>query len=227
MRRQAAFSAAAGALALAAAACPGRPASAAVPSTTTVALSAVQSAYGQPVTASAAVTTAAGPGEGDVVFSVDGVAFKAGLGADGTASIVLPRAGAGAHAVQATYLPRDPLLQDGSTSSSAGWQVAQVRTRLQVDVTGRRLRAPMVVHVRAAGEYGTTASGDVRIVVRRWGRKVRVAGGALESGALTSPVRLATGPSRRGGYRVAVTYRGDAQHLPATRTVHFRIGPRR
>jgi len=74
--------------------------------------------------------------------------------------------------------------------------------------------------------YGTTATGQVRIVVRRSGRKVRVAYGTLESGAVRGPMLLAKGPSRRGAYRVAVTYRGDADHLPATRTVRFRIGGR-
>ncbi|CUR61675.1 exported hypothetical protein [metagenome] len=212
-------------MALAAVAGPVRPASAAVPSTTTVVLSAVQSAYGEPVTASAAVTTAAGPGEGDVVFSVDGVAFKASLGASGTASVVLPRAVAGAHAVQATFIPQDPL-HEGSASPVAGWQVVRVRTRLRVDVTGRRLRNPMVVHVRAAGDHGTTPTGSVRIVVRHSGRRVRVGNGTLEGGTVRGQVPLPKGPSRRGGYHVRVTYRGDADHLPAPRTLRFRIGGR-
>ncbi|WP_374455836.1 Ig-like domain-containing protein [Nocardioides sp.] len=227
VRRQAAGVAAAGVLGLAAAVAPVHPASAAVPSSTTVVLSAAQSSFGQLVTASAAVTTPAGPAEGDVVFSVDGVAFKANLGASGTASLVLPRAAVGAHAVQATFLPRDPLRQDGSTSPSVAWQVVPVRTRLQVRVTGKRLRAPIAVHVRAAGDYGTTPSGQVRIVVRKSGRKVRVARGTLEGGAVGGRLLLDPGPSRRGRYRVQVTYRGDADHLAATREVRFRIGARR
>ena len=66
----------------------------------------------------------------------------------------------------------------------------------------------------------------MRIVVRRSGRKVRVADGTLDRGAVQGQVPLAKGPSRTGRYRVAVTYRGDADHLPATRTVRFRIGGR-
>lgn len=226
-RRQATRVAVAGALGLALAAAPVHAASAAAPSSTTVGLSAQQSAFGQVVTASAAVTTAAGPAEGDVVFSVDGVAFKANLSAGGTATLVLPRAAAGAHAVQATFLPQDPLRQDGSASPSTSWQVTPVRTRLQVAVTGKRLRAPIAVHVRAAGDYGTTPSGRVRIVVRRSGRTVRTARGTLEGGAVGGRLFLDPGPSRRGAYRVEVTYRGDADHLAATRSVRFRIGGRR
>jgi hypothetical protein len=80
--------------------------------------------------------------------------------------------------------------------------------------------------VRAAGEYGTTPTGSIRIVVRRSGRKVRVGDSALDGGAVRAQVPLAKGPSRRGAYRVEITYRGDADHLPATRTVRFRIGGR-
>lgn len=223
-RRPATRGVVAGVLALAAVAAPTHAASAGAPSSTTVLLSTQQSAYGQAVTASAAVSTADGPAQGDVVFSVDGVAFKANLGAGGAASIVLPRAAAGAHAVQATFVPQEPLRQDGSTSPSVAWQVAQARTRLQVGVTGKRLRAPIAVHVRATGDYGTTPSGRVRIVVRRSGQVVRTARGSLEDGAVGGRLFLDPGPSRAGRYRVEVIYRGDADHLAATRVVRFRIG---
>jgi hypothetical protein len=222
-RRQAARLAAAGVLGFSAAAAPVHPAAAAEASSTSLLLSTTQSAYGELVSASAAVTTASGPAQGDVVFSVDGVAFKAALGASGTASIVLPPAAAGAHAVQATYLPQDPLVHDGSTSLTVTWQVAQVRTRLRVDVTGKRRRAPIAVRVRATGGFGTTPSGRVRIVVRRAGRTVRVARGALDRGVVGDRLFLDPGPSRAGRYRLDVAYRGDADHLAATRAVRFRI----
>lgn len=227
VRRRATRVAVTGVLGLAGAAVPVHVAAAAVPSTTTVLVSAPQSAYGQPVSATATVTTASGPAQGDVVFSVDGVAFKANLGATGTAGIVLPRAAAGAHAVQATFLPQDPLTQDGSTSPSVAWQVSQVRTRLQVRVTGKRVRGQVTAHVRAAGDYGTTPGGRVRIVVRHAGRTVRVARARLEGGAVRGPLFLDPGPSRRGRYRIEVTYRGDADHLAARRVERFRIGARR
>ena len=224
VRRQATRVVVAGALALAGATAPVHAASAAAPSSTSVGIRPHQSATGRVDPAPAAVTTAAGPADGDVVFSVDGVAFKANLSAGGTASIVLPRATAGAHSVQATFLPQDPLHQDGSTSPAVGWQVAPVRTRLQVRVTGKRLRGQVAVHVRAAGDYGTTPSGRMRIVVRRSGRTVRTARGTLEAGAVGGALFLHPGPSRRGTYRVEVTYRGDAEHLAARRAERFRIG---
>lgn len=227
MRPHAARAVTVGALGLAVVTAAIRPAAAAVPSSTTVALSAVQSTYGQLVSASAAVTTPTGAVEGDVVFSVDGVAFKTDLGAGGTASIVLPRAAAGTHAVQATFLPQDLLQQDGSTSPPVSWQVAQVRTRLHVDVAGKRLRGPTAVRIRTEGVYGTTPSGRVTIVVRRAGRTVRVARGRLEGGTGVAPLHLRPGRSRAGTYRVRVTYAGDADHLAVTRTERFRIGRRR
>ncbi len=222
-RRQAARLAAAGVLGFSAAAAPVHPAVAAEASSTSLVLSTTQSAYGELVSASAAVTTASGPAQGDVVVSVDGVAFRATLGASGTASLILPPAAAGAHAVQATYLPQDPLVHDGSTSSTVTWQVTQVRTRLQVDVTGKRRRAPIAVRVRATGGFGTTPSGRVRIVVRRAGRTVRVARGELERGVVGGRLFLDPGPARAGRYRLQVAYRGDADHLAATRTLRFRI----
>ncbi|MDR7251130.1 hypothetical protein J2X46_000102 [Nocardioides sp. BE266] len=227
VRRQATRVVAAGVLGLAAAGAPVPTAAAAAPSSTTLLLSTQQSDYGQVVTATAAVTAADGPAQGDVVFAVDGVAFKANLGASGTAGLVLPRAVTGAHEVQATFLPQDPLRQDGSASTPLNWQVVPVRTRLQIDVTGKRLRGQLAVHVRATGDYGTTPSGRVRVVVRKSGRTVRVARGALENGVVVAPIGLREGRSRAGRYRVEVTYRGDGDHAAATRVERFRIRGRR
>jgi hypothetical protein len=79
------------------------------------------------------------------------------------------------------------------------------------------------VRVRAAGEHGTTPSGRVRIVVRHAGRTVRVARGELDRGVVGGRLFLGPGPSRAGRYRLEVAYRGDADHLAATRTLRFRI----
>ena len=126
-------------------------------------------AYGQTVTATATVTTSPGPAQGDVVFSVDGLAIKANLGASGTATVVLPPAMVGQHAVSATFVPQFPEGQEGSTSPTQTWMVAQVRTRLQVRVIGKGARIPTSVQVKAAGEYGTRPTGRVKVVVRRTG----------------------------------------------------------
>ena len=181
------------------------------PTSTTVAISVPQSSYGQPVTATATVVADPGPAQGDVVFSVDGLAYKANLGASGTASVVLPAAAVGQHAVSATFVPQLPQSQQGSTSPAQPWVVVPVRTRLQVRVIGRGARIPTSVQVRAAGDYGTRPTGRVTLVVRRLGTRgsTRVAerldGSAV---ALAGLGRLA-----KGRYRMAVTYVGDSQHL--------------
>lgn len=188
------------------------PVSARGPQTTTaLALSATESAYGQTVTATAAVAASPGPAQGDVVFAVDGVQISANLGATGTATVVLPDALVGQHAVSATFVPQSPTSQQGSTSPTQAWVVTPVRTRLQVRVIGKGARIPTSVQVKAAGEWGTTPTGRVSIVIRRIAsgtatRKTRT----LSSAA----VALADfGRLRKGDYRLVVTYGGDAQHL--------------
>ena len=197
------------------------PAQAAVaPSTTTLTLSTTSSAYGQTVTASAAVAVAPGPPSGDVVFAIDGLAYKANLGATG--SLVLPDAGVGTHAVTATFVPQDPTLQQGSTSAVQPWTVGRVRTRLQPRVQGKGLRVPTVLVVTASGEYGSVPGGDLRVGLRRNGRLRETARVPLTG----APVRVGFGRLPRGGYRAVVRYAGDASHLPEKRVVRFRVRQR-
>ncbi|PKH42766.1 Ig-like domain (group 3) [Nocardioides alpinus] len=189
-------------------------------STTTVALSAPESAYGQSVTATATVAASSGAAEGDVVFSVDGLARKVNLGANGTATLVLPRATVGEHSISATYVPF-PASDQGSASPIQRWVVSQVRTRLQVRVIGRGARIPTSVQVSASGEYGTRPTGRVKVVVRRIGTRdstrvvtrLSTTGGAL----------AALGRLDQGHYRLAVTYVGDSQHLRETSSGTFYV----
>ena len=193
----------------------------AAPSTTTLSLSTAQSAYGQSVTATAAVATVPGPAQGDVVFSVDGLAFSANLGATGTATVVLPDALVGQHAVTATFVPQVPASQQGSTSPTQAWVVSQAQTRLQVRVIGKGARIPTSVQVKAAGDYGTGPTGRVKVVVRhirtgdRTRRVTRLDATAL---ALAGFGRL-----RKGDYRLVVTYAGDTQHLRERHVERFHV----
>ena len=193
-------------------------------SSTSLVLSTATSAYGQNVTATASVSATPGPPEGDVVFSLDGVATKANLGASGTATLVLPRSAVGQHAVSATFVPQFPASQQSSTSPVQGWTVAPVRTRLQVRVIGKGARIPTSVRVGAAGEYGTRPSGRVSMVVRR------IASGPTTTRARTlsdSAVAQASfGRLRTGRYRLVVTYAGDAEHLLERQFVRFRVRQR-
>lgn len=194
----------------------------AAPSTTTLTLSTTASAFGQTVTASAAVATSPGPAEGDVVFAVDGLAYKANLGGSGTATLVLPRAGVGQHAVTATFVPADALQQQGSASAALPWAVAPARTRLQARAVGKGLRIPTYLAITVSGDFGTTPRGEVGVGLRRAGRRVDSATATLTGTVL----RVGFGRLPRGRYRAVVRYRGDASHLPAQRVVRFRVRQR-
>ncbi|RYC14665.1 Ig-like domain-containing protein [Nocardioides zhouii] len=200
------------------------PAYGAPTSTTTLVLSTVQSAYGQTVTASAHVDTPGGPAEGDVTFTIDGSVIKANLRADGSASAVLPRALVGEHPVSATFAPQFPDRQASSASPTVTWVVSQVRTRLQVRVTGRGARIPTSVVVTAAGEYGTRPTGPVTVTVRHLGTGTIT---PRERTLDTTGAALARfGILRTGTYRLRVTYAGDGQHLAERHSEKFAVRQR-
>ncbi|RYB91091.1 hypothetical protein EUA93_19385 [Nocardioides oleivorans] len=201
-----------------------RPSARVATSTTSVVLSTTRSAYGQTVTATAAVATSTGRADGDVYVSVDGVASKVNLSATGSATVVLPDAPVGDHAVTATFVPQFPVDQQGSTSPAQAWTVGQVRTRLFVDVQGRGLRIPTVVRVEAGGEYGSTPTGRVTITLERIGTgRTTVRTKVLPREGV---VEARYGRLPRGGYRSVVTYAGDAEHLPEKRVQRFRVRQR-
>ena len=205
---------------LAAGAAPGAPASAAAPPTsTTLVLSATESAYGQIVTATATVSAKPGPPQGDVVFSVDGATVKANLGAGGSATVILPDALVGQHAVVATFVPQVPAEQEGSTSPPQAWVVSQARTQLQVRVIGKGARIPTSVQVKAAGDYGTRPTGRVRVVVRHIGTGDRARRVTQLDATALALARF--GRLRKGNYRLVVTYVGDSQHLRERRSGKF------
>ena len=191
------------------------------PSTTTLSLSTAQSAYGQSVIATAAVSTVPGPAQGDVVFAIDGVQFSANLGATGTAAVVLPDAAVGQHAVSATFVPQFPTTQQPSTSPIQAWAVTQVRTRLQVRVIGKGARIPTSVQVKAAGEYGSLPTGRVKMVVTRVGTDDRTR--VVRNLSSTAVAVAGLGRLRKGDYRLVVTYAGDTQHLPERHVERFHV----
>ena len=198
------------------------PADAAAPSTTTLVLSSPASAYGQPVTASVQVMTN-GPADGDVFLGLDGVETKINLTGGGAGTLVLPRALVGEHRVTARFVPRLPG-QDPSTSPTQSWVVTQVRTRLQVRVTGRGVRIPTSVVVTASGEYGTRPTRQVTVTVRHLGtgrttRREKTLGGA-------GTVLAGFGTLRAGSYRLRVSYAGDAQHLAERYSERFTVRQR-
>lgn len=198
------------------------PAQAAAPSTTTLVLSSPTSAYGQPVTASVQVVTA-GTADGDVMLSLDGVETKINLNGGGAGSLVLPRELVGQHLVTARFVPRLPG-QEPSASPTQSWVVAQVRTRLQVRVTGRGVRIPTSVVVTAAGEYGTRPAGPVTVTVRHLGTGRTMRRERTLDGAGAAVARFGT--LRAGTYRLRVSYAGDAQHLAERVSTKFAVRQR-
>lgn len=200
------------------------PAHAAPPSSTTLVLSSPTSAYGQTVTASAKVVIPGDLPAGDVVFTVDGTTIKANLRGDGTASIVLPRALAGQHAVTAAFDPQFDDQQNASASPTQAWVVTQAPTRLQVRVTGRGAHVPTSVVLVASGEYGTRPTGAVTVTVRHLGtRKLTRRERTLDA---TGAATARFGILRTGTYRLRVTYAGDAQHTARRHTEKFTVRQR-
>ncbi|NYE37776.1 hypothetical protein F4692_002909 [Nocardioides cavernae] len=196
-------------------------AGAAPATSTTLVLSNPTSAYGQSVRASAAVASSAGPAQGDVVFTVDGIAIKANLTGGGTASVLLPDTAVGIHEVRATFVPQLPLQQEGSSSPVQQWRVERAAVDLGVQVSGARPRSAARVRLDLRGDFGTSPGGDVRLRLAMAGGPRRVRTATLDATARAT-VRL--GRLAPGRYRLVATYAGDADHLAARRTVRYRVG---
>jgi hypothetical protein len=189
-------------------------------STTTLTLSKTASKYGEDVTATAKVVTSSGAPDGDVAFSVDGVATKARVDKDGVATLVLPDAPVGNHSVTASFVPKDTAHYDGSTSAPQAWAIEKARTKMRVPVTGKRRDVVTKVGVKAAGAFGTVPTGKVKIKLKRIGKvgrwvKVR----KLRDGE----AKAGFGKLKVGRYRVVVKYRGDGNHLAKRKVKTFRV----
>jgi len=198
------------------------PATASVPpSSTALILSAVESPFGQRVTATATVSANPGPAQGDVVFTVEGTSIKANLGASGVTSLVLPGALVGQHTISAAFVPQFPDRQEGSVSPTQTWVVTQVRTRVQVRVIGRGTRIPTSVEVSAAGDFGSRPTGRVVMVVRRVGSPGRTR--VVERLDITAVAVARLGKLAKGTYRLVVNYRGDPQHLSERQSRTFYV----
>ena len=203
---------------------PPAPAYAAVPTTTSLAVQGtvgpVTVEHGQPLTAGATVTAAGVAPDGWVYFVVDGVSFRSDVVPGGTAATTFGGLGAGTHEVSATFVPRDPAQQDGSTSPPTVVTVARAGTKPQVRVSGTRPNRVARLRARVRATYGTTPTGRVSITLRKRGsagqRTRRV---VLEDGT----ARLELGRLATGRYRVVVRYLGDADHLASRQGATFRV----
>lgn len=196
---------------------------AAPPTSTSLVLSTTASAYGQQVRATATVSATTGPAEGDVVFSVDGTKIPANLGGNGMTTVVLPTSAVGSHEVRAEFVPQFAANQQPSSTGET-LVVSQARTRLDVRVIGRGARIPTSVQVKAAGEWDTTPTGRVTMVLRRLASRARITKGRT---LRASGVALASfGTLRKGRYQLVVTYAGDAEHLTERHFERFYVRQR-
>ena len=193
-------------------------------SSTSLTLSKTASQYGEDVTATAKVTTtagAAGPADGEVAFSADGVVTRVKVDKVGVATLVLPDTTVGTHSVAATFVPRDATYFDGSTTAAQAWEVSKVRTKMRVPVTGKRVGVATKVGVKAKGAFDTVPTGTVRIKLTRVGTmkkwaKVRKFD---DQGSATAGF----GKLMKGRYKVVVTYRGDTNHDAKKKVKRFRV----
>lgn len=197
---------------------------AATPTSTSLVLSHPASALGQAVRASATVVSASGPPQGDVVFTVDGVAVKANLTGGGTASILLPEASVGTHSVGATFVPQLPLQQEGSVAPALAWQVDRASVDLGLRVSGARPRSAARAHLDLRGDFGTRPTGAVRLRLLQAAsptRRMSTTRTATLDDTARATARLGRlGPGR---YRLVATYPGDAGHEGARRAIRFRV----
>jgi hypothetical protein len=191
------------------------------PSATILTLDKAWSRYGDRVTATAKVTTAAGAPDGEVAFTLNGVATKARVNKDGIATLALPTAPVGSHNLTASFVPKDATAYEGSTSAPVAFKVAKAKTRPKVAVTGKRTNRATKVKVTIKTQHDTTATGKVRIVLRKIGTKKKwVRNRALKDGQRT----VGFGKLKKGRYKVIVRYRGDDNHMRGPRAVRkFRV----
>lgn len=193
---------------------PAAPASAALPSSTSATVEGsagpVSATYGQPLGAAAVVTVPGAAPDGWVYVVVDGLSRRTDLAADGTAATTLEGLPVGTHAVSATFVPRDPAAQEGSTSAPVAVEVAKALTDQRLRVTGKRADRVTQVRVRVRTPYGTTPHGKVRLTLheRGGGALLQRAAGLVDGMAVLRLRRLAA-----GGYDVVVRYSGDPNHV--------------
>lgn len=194
---------------------PGRPAvvdtvNVVASTTTAVRLDTSDARYGETVTATAQVTASSGMIDGEVAFTLNGVATKTRVNKDGVATLALPVAPVGTHELTASFVPKDPTSYATSTSAPVSLQVRKAKTRARISVTGKRTHRATKVTVKVNAHHGTTATGKVRIVVRKIGTKKKVVRTrALRDGQRT----VGFGKLGKGRYKVNVRYSGDKNHM--------------
>jgi len=174
----------------------------------------VPAVHGQPLTAVARVSVLGAVPDGWVFFVVDGLSQRTDVAPDGTASTTIEGMPAGTHRVTATFVPRDPATQEGSTSAETVVEVQRAAPQVGLRVTGRRSDRDLGIRVRVRTPYGTDATGRVAVTLKRQGAGTKRTRRVL---LVDNVARSSWGRVRAGSYRVVARYPGDAG------TVRFRL----
>jgi len=163
----------------------------------------------------------------------DGARQRVAVSADGSAVAELAgfASRSGAHQVGAVFVPADPVFYGGGPHAhppgGTNYEnpvyvgVGFVTTEPRVRVKGKDADRRTKVRVRVAPEFDSTATGKVKVNLRRLGAKKRWSA----TRTLGSNARAVAGFGKlpRGRYKVVVKYRGDDNHLGSRTVRTFRV----
>jgi len=180
---------------------------AAVTTTTTLSTSTATAVFGQSVTLTANVSSAAGtPTGGFVTFRVgDSVLGTALVDANGQATLTIPSLGVGNFSLTASYTGTGNLAN--STSAAAGLTVSRASTAVALGsslnsaATGQSVTFTATVSALAPGDgapTGTVTFKDGNVVV-----------GTAQINPLSGKATLTTSFAATGGHTITATYSGD------------------
>lgn len=196
-------------------------AAAPVASTTTLTIDDPTPHYGEPVEATATVTSPGRTPTGRVTFVLDGSATAVTTDDRGVATLLIDDTKVGDHILSATFVATDPAQVAESSSGPRTLVVSKAPTRTRSAVTGERVGERTRARVRVRSEHGTLPSGRVWLVLHRVGRP---GSAELRWGALLEGRRgFHLGRLDAGRYRLRALYRGDGSHRRSADVTRFRV----
>ncbi|MBO0847419.1 MAG: Ig-like domain repeat protein [Nocardioides sp.] len=174
-------------------------------STTLLALSSSKAAHGQPVSATAHVTTDSGAAAGSVAFTAGGKTVTAQV-SDGTASATLPALQVGTHKVTATFTPDDTSFD--ASSSSKTLTVTKANSTSSTTARYHKRVKQVTASSKVRGAFGNDPSGRVSFVLKRGKHKVAAKSAQLNADNVAQVTFRKV--SRPGNYSVTTRYAGNA-----------------
>jgi hypothetical protein len=189
---------------------------------TALTLSETEAEYGENVAVRGTVTPGAGTAIGTLAVTVGGVTSTTPVNGSVT-PVTLRDLRLGSYNVSAAFTPKDSVhYRESTTLEPTRLAVVKTRSKIKVQVLGKKARRPTRARIDVMGKHGTTASGKAKFVLRKPSdasyKKFR--GVRLGDGKAVGRF----GRLDRGRYRMTITYRGDNEHLrkQVTRTFWVR-----